>query len=197
MKNMLLIVLGALCGTALAAIPKVSAHLHAALSAFRGAASPLTAPRAHTEERFSFTAHAPMDRVAPLFGADKERLWAPNRAPQFLYPVPAVDQPRMVFTVAHHRLSAVWVNTEFDLANGRVQYVYVIPDTMVTVITLRINPDGAQTHVDVDYDRTALSPGTEARVREMAEQDRNSGPEWESQINQYLKQLSNLQARNT
>ncbi len=187
MKNILLVVLGALCGLALAAIPAVSTHLHAALSAFRGAPAPLTAPRAHTEERFSFTAHAPMNRVAPLFGADKERQWAPKWAPQFLYPIPAADQPGMVFTVAHHHLSAAWVNTEFDLANGRVQYVYVIPDIMVTLITLRIKPDGAQTHVEVEYDRTALSSGAEARVREMAQQDRNSGPEWERQINQYLK----------
>jgi hypothetical protein len=58
---------------------------------------------------------------------------------------------------------------------------------MLTTITLRVKPDGERTHVEVEYDRTALTPDADARVREMASQDRVSGPEWETQINQSLK----------
>jgi hypothetical protein len=78
------------------------------------------------------------------------------------------------------------VNTQFDLKNGRIQYVYVIPDALVTVITLQLKPDGDQTHVEVAYDRTALSAEADSHVHHMAEGDRNSGPEWEKQVNDYL-----------
>jgi hypothetical protein len=93
----------------------------------------------------------------------------------------------MVFTVAHHHLRSIWVNTELDLKDGRVQYVYVIPDVLVTVITLRLKPEGNQTLIEVHYDRTALTPEADAHVQEMAKQDHDSGPEWRNQINQYLE----------
>lgn len=185
MKAFLLLVLGAICGLALALIPAVSAHLHMLTSAIRPTSQ--TGACAHSEEKFSFTANASVDRVVPLFGADKERVWAPKWNPQFIHPSPAADVQGMVFTIAHHHLTATWVNTEFDLANGRVQYVYVVPEIMLTVITLEVKPEGDRTYVEVEYDRTALTPDADARVREMAAQDRVSGPEWENQINQYLK----------
>jgi hypothetical protein len=67
-----------------------------------------------------------------------------------------------------------------------VQYVYVIPDVLVTVITLKLRPDGNQTQVEVQYDRTSLSATSDSHVQHLAEQDRKSGPEWEAQINGYL-----------
>ena len=185
MKTSLLLVVGAICGLALALVPAVSAHLHMLTYALRPTSQ--SGARAHTEERFEFTADAPMERVVPLFGADKEHVWVPKWNPQFIHPSPAADVQGMVFTIAHHHLTATWVNTEFDLANGRIQYVYVIPDVMLTTITLRVKPQGERTHVEVEYDRTALTPDADARVREMGEQDRVSGPEWEKQINQALK----------
>ena len=183
MKTILLVVLGAICGLAITMIPAVSTHLHLLKSAIHRAQAPTNSARVHAEEKFSFTVHAPIDQVGPLFGADKERAWAPKWNPQFVHPSPAADVPGMVFTVAHHNLQAAWVNTDFDLVNGRVQYVYVIPEIMVTVITLKLKPDGNQTHVEVEYDRTALSAGADARVNEMASHDHASArnticPRW-------------------
>jgi hypothetical protein len=42
--------------------------------------------RTHTREKFNLTAHASMQEVAPLFGAHKERDWAPGWNPQFVHP---------------------------------------------------------------------------------------------------------------
>jgi hypothetical protein len=131
-----------------------------------------------------------MSEVAPLFGAEKERVWAPGWDPQFIHPVPTADREGMVFTVKHDHLKAAWVNTAFDLRAGRMQYVYVIPDALVTVITIQLTPQGNQTRVDVAYDRTALSAEADAHVRHMAEGDRSSGPDWEKQINGYLATAS-------
>jgi hypothetical protein len=179
--------LGVACGVGLALLPRAAGHLHAAVRALQDGPAASGAARAHTEEHFSFTAHAPMNQVVPLFGAEKERLWTPDWHPEFVRPNPAADVPGMVFTVAHSHFTSVWVNTAFDLQNGRVQYVYTIPEHLVTVITLSVRPDGQQTHVDVEYDRTSLRPEADAFVQKMAKQDRESGPDWEKQINAYLE----------
>jgi hypothetical protein len=188
MRNALLFFIGAICGAALIAAPKVAAHLRAA---FHGGHGTQSASPVHTEEVFAFTANAPLEQVAPLFGADKERVWAPKWNPQFVYPLPASDEEGMVFNVAHDHLHAVWVNTLFNLKDGRFQYVYVIPEALLTVINLKLTPQGDKTRVEVQYDRTALSPEAESHVRHMAEGDRRFGPDWEKQINTYLGAKTN------
>jgi len=184
MKGVGLFLLGVLCGIVVIQAPKIAAHLHALL---HGRHADAVSQRAHTEEKFAFMANAPMERVAPLFGADKERVWSPGWNPQFVHPVPTTDEEGMVFTVAHSHLKAAWVNTQFDVKNGRFQYVYMIPDALVTVITLQLQPEGNKTQVEVEYDRTALSPDADTHVQHMAEGDRRSGPEWEKQVNEYLR----------
>jgi hypothetical protein len=186
MRSAGLLVIGAVCGVVLMALPKVAAHVHAALHGGHGGQSGSNTGRAHTEEKFTVTVNGPMEQVAPLFGADKERVWAPHWDPQFVYPLPASDEEGMVFTVAHQHLRSAWVNTAFDEKNGRIQYVYMIPDALVTVITLNLTPLGQQTKVDVEYDRTSLSSEADAHLRHMAEGDRTSGPDWEKQVNAYL-----------
>ena len=176
--------IGLVCGAALLALPRIAGHLRHVV---RGHGMEATANgRVHTEEKFSFVAQGPMERVMPLFGADKERVWSPGWHPEFVYPSPATDVRGMVFTVTHDHLQSVWVNTELDWKGGRAQYVYLIPDALVTVITLTLKPEGDGTRVEVEYDRTALSPETDSHVRHMAEGDRSSGPDWEKQINAYL-----------
>jgi hypothetical protein len=189
MKGAWLFVLGVACGVAAMAAPRIAMHLHAALQGAHSGAS-AGAQRVHTEEKFAFTARGRMEEVAPLFGADKERVWSPGWNPKFVHPVPATDEKGMVFTVAHDHLKAAWVNTEFDLKNGRIQYVYMIPDVLVTVITLRLRPEGDHTQVEVEYDRASLSTEADAHVRHMAEGDRTSGPEWEKQVNGYLERAT-------
>ena len=183
MKAFWLLAIGAVIGAVLTMLPKAVAHLH---SAFAAAPSRSDVQRPHFESKFSFNAHAPIGQIGPLFGAEKEKLWAPHWNPEFIYPKAASDQQGMVFAVRHAHLRSTWVNTDFDLQNGHVQYVYVIPDTLVTVITLKLRPDGNQTQVEVQYDRTSLSAASDSHVQNLAEQDRKSGPEWESQINDYL-----------
>lgn len=189
MKGALLFVVGLACGAVMMAIPKFIAHLHGALHAMQGGGNQTDATRVHTEEKFAFTANAPMSEVAPLFGADKERVWAPGWSPQFVHPIPATDVEGMVFTVKHDHLKAAWVNTVFDPEAGRMRYVYVIPDALVTLITIQLTPQGDQTHVDVEYERTALSNDANEHVRRMADGDRTSGPEWEKQVNEYLEKV--------
>lgn len=143
--------------------------------------------RLHTREQFSFVANAPFEVAWPLFGAHRERVWAPDWQPRFIWPEKACDQEGMVFKVSHGDRHAVWVNTAFDPAARRIQYVYVIPDVVVTVITLKLTAQGASTSIDVIYERTALSQTASAAVTEMAARDRIAGKEWSTQINAHLR----------
>ncbi|MGA2397823.1 MAG: hypothetical protein ABSG30_07160 [Steroidobacteraceae bacterium] len=143
--------------------------------------------RAHSERNFEFLAEGPMSEVAPLFGAHKERLWAPGWDPCFIWPARAEDRPGMVFTVSGQHGTAVWVNTRFEPQDGHVQYAYVLENTMSTLITLLITPRGECTHVAVSYRRTALKPQADPWVAHMAELDTKAGDEWAAQINAYLK----------
>ena len=187
MKAAMLFAAGAACAAVIMTIlPSAAAHLHTRLHGKNGSVAATGTVRAHTEEKFEFIANGTIEDVAPLFGANRERVWAPGWNPEFVHPMPAADQAGMVFTVAHNHFQAAWVNTDFDLKNGRIQYAYVIPDAMVTLINLRLTPQGQQTRVAVDYDRTALSPEADSHVRQMAEQDRTAGPVWEKQVNEFL-----------
>jgi len=186
MSRVWLFGVGLVCGAVAMALPRIVAHLRAAVHGGVVMQSSPGSARVHTEEKFAFTARAPMEKVAPLFGADKERVWAPGWEPQFAYPLPAADVPGMVFTVAHGHKKAVWVNTQLDWRTGRVQYAYVIPEAMATLLTLQLAPNGSQTRVEVEYQRTALSAEADEHVRAMAEKDRAAGPEWEKQMNEYL-----------
>jgi hypothetical protein len=168
-----------LCLALLAGIALLAYHLH-------GRNAPGSA---HERAEFEFAAHAPYEKVFPLFGAHGERVWAGKEwDPTFVYPRPAKDVEGAVFTIKHgHATDVPWVNTVFDPHSGHVQYVYFVPDVMTTLIDIHLTQqDPENTKVNVIYERTALTAGGDERVRRMAEHDRGSGPEWGEQINQYL-----------
>ena len=142
----------------------------------------------HTREQFSLVANAPFEIAWPLFGADRERAWAPDWEPVFLWPEKAFDKEGMVFIIRQGTKNAVWVNTVFDPTAKRIQYVYIIPDVVVTVITLLLTPAMETTSIDVVYERTALVAAANEIVKDMAMRDRVAGSDWSRQINTHLSQ---------
>jgi hypothetical protein len=145
-------------------------------------------PAAHVSNSFAFAVNGPLRDAAPLFGPEGERAWAGDDwNPQFVFPVPARDVEGAVFTVQHGKHTAVWVNTLFDLSGGRMQYVYVMGDLLVTTIDVRLHAiDAAHTRVDVTYVRTALRPEANEHVAAMGKHDGEQGQVWEKAINAYL-----------
>ncbi len=142
---------------------------------------------------FAFIARGAYNIVVPLFGAHAERVWAGDYwKPRFLYPDPVADVPGMVFATHQSDLHATWVNTAFDLEAGHIQYVYFVPETLVTMIDIQVSRQGAyHAAVYVTYTRTALRPEANDKVREMAEIDRNAGEEWQGAINGWLSRRPN------
>jgi hypothetical protein len=68
------------------------------------------------------------------------------------------------------------VNTLFDLSGGRMQYVYVLGDLLVTTIDVHLHAiDATRTKVDVTYVRTALRPEANEHVSSMGSTTKNRG----------------------
>jgi hypothetical protein len=145
-------------------------------------------PLMHVSTSFDLVVHAPYAKTAPLFGPEGERPWAGKHwNPEFLHPQPAADIEGAVFTIQHGPYKAVWVNTLFDLEARHFQYVYFMPDLMVTVIDVRFKPEGADvTGVNVVYTRTALTPEGNEHVAAMSEGDKTAGKDWQKGIDDYL-----------
>lgn len=144
---------------------------------------------AHVSNSFAFTVNAEMKDAAPLFGPEGERAWAGDDwNPQFVFPAPARDVEGAVFTLRHGEHTAVWVNTLFDLNAGRMQYVYVLGDLLVTTIDVRLHSfDATHTRVDVTYVRTALQAEANEHVAAMGKHDQEQAKVWEGAINAYLQ----------
>lgn len=143
----------------------------------------------HVSHRFQFVVRAPMVRAAVLFGPNGERCWAgPNWNPEFLYPQPGKDTQGAVFTVQHGPHKSVWVNTLFDPAAGRMQYVSFIPETLVTTVDVHLTAaDPSNTNVEVMYARTALDAAANDEVEALGKKDSESGPEWQQAIEKCLR----------
>jgi hypothetical protein len=141
-----------------------------------------------TQTAFDIVVHLPYADAAPLFGPEGERPWAGKHwDPRFLYPQPAHDEQGAVFTVHHGSVTAVWVNTLFDLEARHFQYVYFIPDIMVTTIDVRFtSSDAGSTGVHVVYTRTALTPEGDDHVATLTAADKTAGHDWQSAIDAYL-----------
>ena len=146
----------------------------------------------HVTNTFQFVVPASLERAAPLFGPDGERCWAgPDWNPVFLHPVPGKDTEGVVFTVQRGEHRSVWVNTIFDLAAGRMQYVAFLPERLVSIVDVRLKAlDASTTRAEVTYARTALDSSIHAEVEAMGKKDRESGPEWQREIVKCLQSSS-------
>ena len=141
-----------------------------------------------TQTAFDIVVHLPYAEAAPLFGPEGERPWAGKHwNPQFLYPQPAHDEQGAVFTIHHGPVTAVWVNTLFDLEARHIQYAYFIPDIMVTTIDVRFTPsDANDTGVHVVYTRTAITSEGNDHVTAFTATDKSAAQDWQQAIDTYL-----------
>jgi len=140
----------------------------------------------HRRVEFVLNLSAPYENVFPLFGADKERVWAEGWDPQFVYPQLPRDETGAVFTVGGGH-SSVWVNTIFDAEQGRVQYACFAGETMVTLISIQVQKIApGHTKATVVYERTAVRPEANDQVNRLADGDQTKGSEWEAALRSYL-----------
>lgn len=156
------------------------------------AMAPTTVSPAHVSNSFRVIVPAPLNRAATLFGPEAERCWAGDHwKPEFLYPQPGKDIQGAVFTVQHGPHKSIWINTLFDLANGRMQYVSFIPGVLIFTVDVHLTSINASTtRVDVTYTRTALDALANDEVQSLGDRDRESGPNWQKAIQACLSEQS-------
>jgi hypothetical protein len=176
------IFLAAALGVAALAVPAL------ATSAGAHSVSVAHEERMHVRTSFDLNVAASYAETAPLFGPEGERAWAGKRwDPRFIHPQPPNDEQGAVFTVKHGDTSAVWVTTLFDVEARHFQYVYFMPNLLVTTIDVRFRPiDAGNTQVNVTYARTALTAEGNAHVSEMSDGDKQAGTSWQIAIDNYL-----------
>ncbi len=142
----------------------------------------------HVSSSFEVAIRAPLVKVAPLFGPNREREWSPEWDPQFLYPLVPEDRAGSVFTIRHEDHASIWVTSILDLEAGQIQYVVVLPEVMVTLIDVRLqSAQPGTSRVTVRYERTALIPAMNDYVRQRGRTDPSMGPHWERAINELLR----------
>ena len=148
---------------------------------------------AHVSNHFHFLVHATLSSVVPLFGPDGERSWAGDEwNPEFLYPQPGKDILGAVFTVQQGHHKSVWINTLFDVARGRMQYVSFVADAMVSTVDVQLTAvDPLTTSVEVRYVRTALNASANDEVQGLGKSDRQRGRHWQDAIDTYLRERRN------
>ncbi|MGO9318920.1 MAG: hypothetical protein ACLPXT_15310 [Terracidiphilus sp.] len=152
-----------------------------------------TEPCLHIRNAFSLVVNASYEATAPLFGPLGERGWLGEEwNPILVYPQPAKDVEGSVFTVSRGLYHSVWVNTLFDTDQRHFQYVYFVPDRMMTVVDVRFKPTGANsTRVDVVFTRTAITAKGNELVTEVSESDKSAAERWRLKIDNYLAGVKN------
>jgi hypothetical protein len=152
-----------------------------------------TEPCLHMQTSFDLLVRLPLAETAPLFGPNGERAWAGKHwNPEFVHPQAestqaASDVEGAVFMIRHKTYAATWVTTLFDVNARHFQYVYFVPDLMVTVIDVRFKPVSHDTTgVNVVYTRTAITTQGSEHVAAMSEGDKTAGKEWQAAIDEYL-----------
>ena len=92
-----------------------------------------------------------------------------------------------MFTIQRGPHKSVWVNTLFDPAAGRMQYVSFIPERLVSLVDVRLTSVNlSSTRVEVSYARTALDPAANDDVEALGQSDSKSGPDWQQAIEKCL-----------
>jgi hypothetical protein len=172
-----------------------AAHIFIALAAAIPALAQTSATLARSRASFDLIVHQPYPEAARLFGPEGERAWAGSHwNPEFLHPQPAADVEGAVFTIQHGSVKAVWVSSLRDLDARHLQYVYFLPNLLVTVIDVRFQPSGAgATNVNVVYTRSALTLEGNEHVATLSRGDQAAGKEWQLALDDYL--ITNRQNR--
>lgn len=94
-----------------------------------------------------------------LFTATGERRWVPGWSPQFLG-IAEPQEPGLVFVTGDGAERTIWIVLESSRENRRLKYARVTPASRADTVEVRLSACGDGTHVEVEYDLTALSSKT-------------------------------------
>jgi hypothetical protein len=157
-------------------------------AAAAGAAGGAAALEQRTQS-FTLMLKGSVAEVTSLFGLVREAEWAPTWTPRFIHPAEGAQREGVVFTTASaNGKERLWLLTAYNLKEGRVEYVFVMPGFTANEIKIRVVPDcKRQCKATIRYRHSALAPEGNEEVAKLdghwAEQQRLH---WETAINAAL-----------
>jgi hypothetical protein len=157
-------------------------------AALAGEVGTATAVEQRTQS-FTILLNGSVADVTPLFGPVREAEWAPDWSPRFIHPTQGVQREGVVFTTTSvHGKERLWMLTTYDVRNGQVEYVVMIPAFTANEIKIRVVPDGEQhCKATITYRRSALMPeGNEEVAKLDAHWAEEQRIHWETAINEAL-----------
>jgi hypothetical protein len=136
------------------------------------ATAPAATDEGHVSTTMTFVVKAPMQKAAPLFTPTGMQCWLGSHfQPEIVHAQLVKDTAGAVFTMQQGPQKSVWVNTLLDVKDGRMQYAMFVPDTMVTIVEVRMISDGKDaTRVELTHTMTALSADARAALKSMGTQ---------------------------
>ena len=148
-----------------------------------------TALIAQQTQSFTIGLNGSVADVTPLFGPVREAEWAPEWSPHFVHPAQGEQREGVVFTTeGSHSRDRLWLLTTYDVANGRVECVVILPALTASEIKIRVVPDGEQRcKATITYRRSALAADGNQEVAKLdARWAKEQQLQWEKAINEAL-----------
>jgi hypothetical protein len=140
-------------------------------------------------QSFAISLQGSVAEATPLFGPVREAEWAGEWRPRFLNAPEGGQRAGVVFTTQDHQgRERIWVITEYDAKEGRVNYVSVTPGFTVTTLKIRLQPDShGRSKAIVTYYFSAMVPEANVEVNQHNRQwARQQRIHWERAINAVL-----------
>jgi hypothetical protein len=139
---------------------------------------------------------APAERVFPLLCPVREADWVPGWQYRLIYSRSGVAELGCVFTTPNaDSRDTVWVVTEYDPAALRIQFAWVWPEMVATLLEIQLRPAGSETEAHIRYTYTGLSEAGNAEVQRYDRAwfaAKMNG--WEKAINHYLTTGKRIEA---
>jgi hypothetical protein len=140
-------------------------------------------------QSFTIVLKGPVAEVTPLFGPVREAEWAPTWTPRFIHPAEGGQREGVVFTTTSASgRERLWLLTAYDVKEGRVEYVVVVPGLTANEIKIQVIPDGErQCKATVKYRHSAVAAeGNEEVAKLDAHWAEEQRVHWETAINAAL-----------
>ena len=111
---------------------------------------------------------APPDRALVFFTPEGERHYVAGWDPEYLHPPDGALVEGLTFRTTHNDERTLWLVSRCDVARGMLEYIRIVPESRIGVVSVQLVPSGDGTDVNVTYRMTALSEAGEQALRAFA-----------------------------
>jgi hypothetical protein len=145
----------------------------------------------------SYTQHlnASPPAVFELLCPVRETEWVNDWRPKLVLTDTGYAEPGCVFITPGIPEDALWLMTEYDRENYRLEIIKVIPGVVVGRITVSLTADGQDTsRADITYAYTSISDHGDRALDEFTDDHFESFMvTWEKELNHYLREGTKLE----